>query len=358
MLVAYGFDAWVGEEFRPGNLVLVTPDGEARVVAEDLAGPNGTVILRNRALLVVAETRGRKLTAFDVAADGALSGRRVYADLGEHMPDGICLDEGGGIWVASFRGGVSCASSKAGPSAIVSTSPDAWRSPVSWAARMAARSFVSPVRALGRMFAPAARGRLSKSRKSMSPGRAHREVGQTALESLISIGMGLLGWELVACRGYTPWRALAGSPLESGGLAKFKQIVEGFPLHCGSGAIDGRCSHRPRGSEASARIGHRLGACPSNHHDLALTREKRVLGVDAPTMLEHRQASTTRQSLLSGQPEGPRFQDLGRRRPPLAQGAGGTPPTPELQHRGVRGSRGRPPHCISRGTPPVAPGPS
>ena len=102
----YGFDAWVGEEFRPGNLVLVTPDGEARVVAEDLAGPNGTLILRNRALLVVAETRGRKLTAFDVAADGALSGRRVYADLGEHMPDGICLDEGGGIWVASFRGGV------------------------------------------------------------------------------------------------------------------------------------------------------------------------------------------------------------------------------------------------------------
>ena len=102
----YGFDALAGEKFRPGNLVLVPPDGESRIVAEDLAGPNGTVILRNRALLVVAETHGRKLTAFDIAADGALSGRRVYADLGEHLPDGICLDEGGGIWVASFSGGV------------------------------------------------------------------------------------------------------------------------------------------------------------------------------------------------------------------------------------------------------------
>jgi sugar lactone lactonase YvrE len=101
----YGYDSLAGEEFRSGNLVLVTPDGEARVVAEDLAGPNGMVILRNRALLVVAETRGGKLTAFDIAADGILSGRRVYAELGEHMPDGICLDENGGIWVASFAGG-------------------------------------------------------------------------------------------------------------------------------------------------------------------------------------------------------------------------------------------------------------
>lgn len=102
----YGYDSLAGDEFRPGNLVLVTPDGDARVVAEDLAGPNGTVIMSDRAMLVVAETRGGKLTAFDVAADGTLSGRRVYADLGEHMPDGICLDEDGGIWVASFAGGV------------------------------------------------------------------------------------------------------------------------------------------------------------------------------------------------------------------------------------------------------------
>lgn len=99
----FGFDILADADFQPASLVMVTPRGEARVVAEDLAFPNGTVILTDEAILVVAETLGNRLTAFDVAADGGLSNRRIYADLGEHEPDGICLDVNGGIWVSSFE---------------------------------------------------------------------------------------------------------------------------------------------------------------------------------------------------------------------------------------------------------------
>jgi sugar lactone lactonase YvrE len=98
----FGYDIEADAAFQPANLVLVEPTGEARVVAEDMAFPNGTVILGDGETLVVAETVGRCLTAFDIAADGSLSNRRRYADLGEHDPDGICLDREGGIWVSSF----------------------------------------------------------------------------------------------------------------------------------------------------------------------------------------------------------------------------------------------------------------
>jgi len=98
----FGFDIMAEADYAPANLVLVLPTGEARAVAEDLAFPNGTVILDGGETLVVAETLGNCLTAFDIAADGSLSGRRVYADLGDHDPDGICLDRDGGIWVSCF----------------------------------------------------------------------------------------------------------------------------------------------------------------------------------------------------------------------------------------------------------------
>ena len=99
----FGYDICAGEDPQPANLVLVSPNGEVRVVAEDLAFPNGAVILDGGRTLVVAESDGRRLTAFDIAADGSLSGRRLYADLNDQMPDGICLDQDGGIWVGSFE---------------------------------------------------------------------------------------------------------------------------------------------------------------------------------------------------------------------------------------------------------------
>ncbi len=98
----FGYDIEAEADYQPANLVLVLPTGEARVVADDLAVPNGTVILDGGETLVVAESLGHRLTAFDIAADGSLSGRRIYANLGNHDPDGICLDQDGGIWVSCF----------------------------------------------------------------------------------------------------------------------------------------------------------------------------------------------------------------------------------------------------------------
>ena len=99
-----------GSEYGPGRpadptvLVRVGPDGETSVVAADLRFPNGAVITPGGATLVIAESQGQRLTAFDRAADGSLSGRRVWAELPGVFPDGICLDEEGAIWVADARG--------------------------------------------------------------------------------------------------------------------------------------------------------------------------------------------------------------------------------------------------------------
>lgn len=97
----FGFDMFNKEPVRPTVLILVMPDGQARVVADDLLFPNGCVITPDQSTLIVAETFGKRLTAFDIAADGALSGRRVWADLGEASPDGICIDAESAVWVAS-----------------------------------------------------------------------------------------------------------------------------------------------------------------------------------------------------------------------------------------------------------------
>lgn len=97
----FGFDMFAQEEERPAELILVMPDGTACVVADQLQFPNGCVITPDERTLIVAETMGRRLTAFDIAEDGSLSNRRVWADMGEATPDGICLDAEGAVWVAS-----------------------------------------------------------------------------------------------------------------------------------------------------------------------------------------------------------------------------------------------------------------
>jgi sugar lactone lactonase YvrE len=97
----FGFDLAGKAPVRPTVLILVTPDGQARVVADELLFPNGCIITPDGATLVAAETFGKRLTAFDIDADGSLSRRRVWAALGGASPDGICLDAAGAIWVAS-----------------------------------------------------------------------------------------------------------------------------------------------------------------------------------------------------------------------------------------------------------------
>jgi sugar lactone lactonase YvrE len=99
----FGFDRHRGEPPRTACLARVDPDGRVTRAAEDLDFPNGTVITPDGRTLIVAETLAHRLTAFDVAADGALSGRRQLAALDGCFPDGICLDADGAVWVADAR---------------------------------------------------------------------------------------------------------------------------------------------------------------------------------------------------------------------------------------------------------------
>jgi sugar lactone lactonase YvrE len=86
---------------RPAEIVLVTHDGSARVVDDQVVFPNGSVVTPDGRTLIVAESFGNKLTAFDIVQDGSLSNRRTWADLPERAPDGICLDAEGAVWVAN-----------------------------------------------------------------------------------------------------------------------------------------------------------------------------------------------------------------------------------------------------------------
>ena len=93
-----GFDLMAGEEFAPGVIALVTPDGTARRVADGIAFPNGMLVTADNSTLIVAESYAKILTAFDIADNGSLSNRRVWAELGDGVPDGICLDADGAVW--------------------------------------------------------------------------------------------------------------------------------------------------------------------------------------------------------------------------------------------------------------------
>ena len=94
-----GFD-FPGGEVTTGIVALVTPDGSARQVADGVEFPNGMVVTPDNATLILAESYGKRLTAFDIAADGGLSNRRVWADLDGGFPDGICLDAEDSVWYA------------------------------------------------------------------------------------------------------------------------------------------------------------------------------------------------------------------------------------------------------------------
>lgn len=99
----FGFDHRAGEPVTPTNLVRVDPDGTCRIAADNLLFPNGIILTPDGGTLIVAETYGGKLTAFDRGHDGNLSNRRVFADLDGGYPDGICLDAEGAVWVADPR---------------------------------------------------------------------------------------------------------------------------------------------------------------------------------------------------------------------------------------------------------------
>ena len=84
----------------PGIIALLTHNGSARLVADGIAFPNGMAITPDNATLIIAESHGKKLTAFDITADGSLSNRRIWADLAGGVPDGICIDADNAVWYA------------------------------------------------------------------------------------------------------------------------------------------------------------------------------------------------------------------------------------------------------------------
>lgn len=94
-----GFD-FPGGEFAPGLVALVTPDGNVRQVAGDVAFPNGMAITPEGRTLIVAESYANQITAFQIGADGGLSDRRVWAKTPGDHPDGICVDAEGAVWYA------------------------------------------------------------------------------------------------------------------------------------------------------------------------------------------------------------------------------------------------------------------
>jgi len=97
----FGFDLDRRATPKKAELVLVHPDGRAEQAADEMSFPNGCVITSDGSSLIVGESFGACLTAFDIGEDGQLSGRREWARLEAAVPDGICLDAEGAVWVAS-----------------------------------------------------------------------------------------------------------------------------------------------------------------------------------------------------------------------------------------------------------------
>ena len=94
------FHPMAGEEFKPGCVYLATPHGSVRQVADDIAFPNGMAVSPDNTTLIVADSYRHHLLAFTIGADGGLSNRRVWAELGDGTPDGICIDAQGDVWYA------------------------------------------------------------------------------------------------------------------------------------------------------------------------------------------------------------------------------------------------------------------
>jgi sugar lactone lactonase YvrE len=97
----WGFDFEAHARPAPTVLVVVEPEGAARVVADGLVFPNGSVITPDGATLLVAETHAGRISAFERRTDGSLHGHRAWATLERAWPDGICLDAEGAVWLAS-----------------------------------------------------------------------------------------------------------------------------------------------------------------------------------------------------------------------------------------------------------------
>lgn len=96
----FGYDLHAGEPVSNAEIILVSPGGEPEIVSNTVIFPNGMVITPDTSSLIVAETFASRLSRFSIQADGRLGKRELWADLGSALPDGICLDQEGAVWVA------------------------------------------------------------------------------------------------------------------------------------------------------------------------------------------------------------------------------------------------------------------
>jgi sugar lactone lactonase YvrE len=95
-----GSNPMTGEAFKPGSVFVAAVDGSVRQVADDIAFPNGMAVTADNSTLIVADSYRHSLVAFDIDADGGLCNRRVWAELGDGVPDGICVDTQNAVWYA------------------------------------------------------------------------------------------------------------------------------------------------------------------------------------------------------------------------------------------------------------------
>ena len=100
----FGYDYDAGEPKKTTQIHRVDPDGRISIAATEVEFPNGMVIIGGKTLVVAETWRGR-LTAFDLGPDGILSNGRIFANLGDRQPDGICADAEGAIWAGCFNTG-------------------------------------------------------------------------------------------------------------------------------------------------------------------------------------------------------------------------------------------------------------
>jgi sugar lactone lactonase YvrE len=101
----FGYDFAAGEAHKPTCLHRVDPDGTIVTVADNVDFPNGSVVVNGGKTLIVGETWEGRLTAFDIDTAGALSNRRIFADLRHRMPDGLCADAEGAVWAGIYNTG-------------------------------------------------------------------------------------------------------------------------------------------------------------------------------------------------------------------------------------------------------------
>lgn len=115
-----------GDALRPSPVGLMKADGSVQVVAEELSFPNGMAVSADGRTLVVAETFANRLTAFTIRYDGTLADRRIFADLGDRGPDGICLDAEGAVWAGCPFSGEFVRANETGEIVDVIPTPGRW----------------------------------------------------------------------------------------------------------------------------------------------------------------------------------------------------------------------------------------